>query len=451
MLNRDAAGASALILACLLTLACGAGDMQPIRVDEGRPNVVLVMIDTARAGYMDFYGGPGSLTPFLSGVAQESTLLTRAFSTSSWTAPSTASLFTGQYPNEHGVTEGFFVHKHRVGAQGKDGAQGMELNRIPEETVTLPMLFQRSGYATFGVSSNPNICVPMGFASGFGRFHLERNHASAATLFALLRSWRDDLEGSQPYFVYLHLTDPHDPYVKWEDFYVEPEDEADERKARYWSELRYVDDQLRRIYEWLNAERNTIFAVVSDHGDTGHTPQLYNELHQVIMLFRAPGLGVVQQEVEVNVSLIDVLPTLAELAGIDGDLLRSAAGRSLVPILRRGALQADLRETLLERTLFAHRTDKEGGAWWSAMNQNWKLIERPDHTLELYDHGADLQERNDVSARHPEVVESLREAIDRYKAFQPEAAPTNVTIDLDAELEESLRALGYVDSPTDSD
>lgn len=428
--------------------------MQPIRVKEGRPNVVLVLIDTARAGYMDFYGGPGVLTPFLSRIAQDSTVLTRAFSTSSWTAPSTASLFTGQYPNQHGVTEGLFVHNHRVAKLGKESGENLELNRIAEGALTLPTLFRKSGYATFGLSSNPNICVPMGFAEGFDRFRLEKNHASAGTLFSLLRGWRSEIEDWQPAFVYLHLTDPHDPYEKHEGFYVAPEDEADEPKARYQSELRYVDDQIRRVYEWLSADQNTIFVVVSDHGEefsdhgsTGHEPQLYNELNQVIMLFHAPGRGVVRQRVERNVSLIDVLPTLAELAGIDGGLSGAEAGRSLVPILLGGAPRDELQRALGERTLFAHRIDNQGGAWWSALKGHWKLIERPDHTLELYDHAVDLDEHDDVSAGHPDVVRELQEALAEYKAYRPESAHTSVTIDLDPELKESLEALGYVDSP----
>ena len=433
--------------------------MEPIRARDGRPNVVVVMIDTARAGHMDFYGGPGGLTPFLSELARESTCLTRAFSTSSWTAPSTASLFTGQYPNEHGVTEGFFVHKQRVREQGEDDPRTMALNRIRAGTVTLPVLFRRNGYSTFASASNPNICDAMGFASGFDRFH-QKTDASAEVVFAQLRTWRDELEGSQPYFVYVHVSDPHEPYEKWEEFYVEPiqgGDEGDEMKARYWSELRYVDAQIRRMYEWLGADQNTIFVVVSDHGEeffdhgeTGHKPQLYNELTQVVMLLHAPGLGIEAQEIDVNVSLIDVLPTLAELAEIDLDGVDttqpvSAAGRSLVPLLRRAPGAVSLREELAHRTLFAHRTDHDGGDWWAATNRNWKLIERPDGTRELYDHEGDLGERNDVIARHPERAEPLREALDGHKAFRPEAPPTRVEIDLDDELQESLKDLGYVE------
>lgn len=423
-------------------------DEDPIEVGDGPPNVVLVLIDTARADYLDFYGAPRNITPFLSGIAEQSTLFTRAFSTSSWTAPSTASIFTSLYPIQHGVLEGFFLHIRKNQLRTDENLPTLELNQMPLDRPTLPEIFQSLGYSTFGLSSNPNIGETMGFSRGFEYFHKE-NDESSGGIYKRLTKWRDAIEDSQPYFLYLHVSDPHEPYTKWDKYYEAPDGEADEEKAKYLSEIGYVDEYLRKVYELLSVDRNTLFVVVTDHGEefldhgnTGHKPQVYNELMQVVMMYYAPSLGIEPQRLDVNASLIDVLPTLIELVG--GDPPDGSAGTSLVPFLKVQPGRETLEESLHERTLFAHRSAFQGGGFWAATYQNWKLIQRPDQSLELYDHRDDMAEQNDVLDDHPEVSATLLAALEAHQAIQPETAPTSVEVELSERLVEQLESLGYV-------
>ena len=73
--------------------------------DDRRPDVVLVVLDTLRADVLSFYGAAEERAPFLARLAEEGTVFEKAFSTSTWTAPATASVLTGTYPDRHGVVD----------------------------------------------------------------------------------------------------------------------------------------------------------------------------------------------------------------------------------------------------------------------------------------------------------------------------------------------------------
>ena len=76
--------------------------------------MILILIDTLRPDHLPFYGYPRDTAPFLTRLAEESSVFMNAFSTSAWTAPSTASLFTARYPRHHGVTLGLQVQRAQV-------------------------------------------------------------------------------------------------------------------------------------------------------------------------------------------------------------------------------------------------------------------------------------------------------------------------------------------------
>ena len=136
-------------IALAVVAACsGAGP------ENRRPNVVLVVIDTLRPDHLGFYGHPHETAPFLAKVAAKSSVFTNAFSTSSWTVPSVASLFTGLYPTRHGVIEGLFAHEMRRDKMMARGATTLELARIADDVATLPEHFRRGGYR--GFASEPD-------------------------------------------------------------------------------------------------------------------------------------------------------------------------------------------------------------------------------------------------------------------------------------------------------
>ena len=430
----------------LLLSACRT----PETTSPQRPNVVLILIDTLRADHLGFYGYPKEYAPFLASLADESVVFDRAFSTSSWTAPSTSSLFTSLYPNQHGVTKGFNMTRKRNARLSREGHQLIELNSLPAGVTTLPERFKAMGYTTFGLASNPNIGDEMGFSRGFDHFHRDLDW-TASDFLDQLTKWEGLIDESHPFFAYLHFNDVHGPYEEREPYYEPQQDWMEDRRARYLSSIGYADEYIRRIYEMLGLEANTILVVVSDHGEEfhdhgglAHDPSLYIELNRVVMLLHAPFLRLDPRRVEPNVSLIDVLPTLMDL--VAGEPIPSAQGRSLVPALKYGSESEAFLKQLTGRMLFAHRLGLESPRpFWAAMQRQWKLIERPDGNLEAYQHESDPGEKRNLYSRDPsQVPVKLISALEEFKTLAPVEAPSQVEIDVDENLEKTLESLGYV-------
>ncbi|HXU29034.1 MAG TPA: sulfatase, partial [Thermoanaerobaculia bacterium] len=158
-----------------------------------RPNVVLYLIDTLRADRLGAYGSKRGLTPRIDAFARGSTLFEHAYSASSWTRPSTATILTGLSPLEHGVT--------RLD------------RRLPEAIRTLPERLHDAGYETAAWSANAHITRETGFAQGFDRFEYFDDLPRADALGRRALAWVDGLaprEGA-PFFLYLHTIDPHAP------------------------------------------------------------------------------------------------------------------------------------------------------------------------------------------------------------------------------------------------
>ncbi len=439
-----------LCLSLLLLASCGSGGEDP----EGpRPNVVVITIDTLRPDHLGFGGATRETAPFLAELASRGTVFDRAFSTSSWTAPATASLFTGLYPTRHGVVLGFFAHFQQEGG----AADSLELRPMPRDRATMPEVFRDAGYTTFGLATNLNIAPPLGFDRGFDHFeHLD--DLPAGDLLARLGEWKPALDAAVPFFLYLHLNDVHWPYEEHAPWFTPSEDKRANFVSAYQSEISLLDTVLRRLYEDYDLGRDTLIAVVSDHGEEflehgawDHRFTLYRELTQVLFLVHGPDLGVPAQRVETNVGLVDVLPTVAELARIEEPPLGN--GRSLAPLLREGERDESFLATLEERPLFAHRLSRHGGEekeLWSVMKGGWKMIEHVDpqgaSQRVLFNLNRDrLDQRPVPPTRRPEVAADLGALLDEFKARGTDVHGEAESIDLDPVLLQKLKKLGYID------
>ncbi len=428
----------------------GCSRKHPISSVSDRPNVVVVLCDTLRAGYLGFNGYPGYTSPFLTELSKSSINFKRAFATSSWTAPSTGSLFTSMYPHRHGVIEGFMCHKDRMEEFKKKGRAIINLNRIPSDIPTMPELFQSAGYLTLGVAANINIGSAMGFDRGFDRFELFQNDP-ASTLYRRVKGWINDVSPSkQPIFLYTHFNDPHYPYVKHYFHYEKPVDKKYEPRARYLSEIRYLDKYIGKLYDFMGANSNTIFVVISDHGEefwdhgnVGHKSGLHWELTNVLTMFHAPFLGLKPAGIDVNISLIDVLPTILDLIGFRK--VSGMEGLSLVPILKSDDQSTKLKELLDDRTIFAHRMlVGPQTQFWAAINRHWNMIELPDSKKVLFDHRNDLPEKQDVFSDSPDITDGLTKKLEYFKSHGSRVNIETTPVDMDKDLLEELKSLGYV-------
>ena len=145
------------------------------------------------------------------------------------------------------------------------------------------------------LAANINIGGAIGFDRGFDRFERMRR-ASAADVDVRPQQWMSERVEDQPLFVYLHFNDVHAPYKSQSPWFTPHSDRLENIKARYDSEISYVDDTLRKMFErfgWLDGD--TVVAVLSDHGEefeehsqVGHHVTLYRELVQILTLFYAP-------------------------------------------------------------------------------------------------------------------------------------------------------------------
>ena len=444
----------ALLGAALLS-ACGggAGDEAPSGPPPDALDVVVVLLDTLRADALSIYGAEREVAPFLAGMARQGTVFERVWSTSTWTAPATASVLTGCYPDRHGVTRGFLAHFREAdeGALDEGDVEQIELHAISTQAATLAERFQRLGYATYGMAANINIGDEMEFDRGFDRF--ERHHGETAKeLRQRLLDWKEELGGERPSFLYLHFNDVHEPYHLRPRFFAPPtdlEDDVQRAYAQYLSEVGYVDSFLARLAGELNWSEDTLLVVVADHGEEfmdhgqmAHEFTLFSELSQVPMIVYGPSLGVQAGRFPENVSVVDLAPTLFELVGLPEE---EFDGRSLAAICQRRDKTPTVDESnaWAERPLYLHRFER-GKHLWGVVIGRWKLIQNYDGRVALFDLVEDPRETRNLREAEPARVERLLELLDEHRERGVNAESRRVDVTIDQAMLDRLKTLGYV-------
>lgn len=427
------------LLPVLAGLALGCAERPPSPPIE---RILLVTVDTLRADHVGAYGEL-SLTPAIDALAAEGVVLLEACTPTPSTGPAHASLFTGRYPWHHGVLENATL--------------------LGGEPPVLAELLRERGFATAAFVASFIVDERFGFARGFdhyhfdptesytwrgrpqGRFWSRADRVAAATL-EWLAEHRDE-----PFFVWVHLFDPHSPYRPEpgmrRDEPVDltgkrvPPGVADGEELReliraYRGEVRYADAQLGRLTEGLvelGLLDSTAVVVTSDHGeglgDHGlleHGTNLHDELVRVPLVIRAPGLPA-GRRLRGAAQLEDLAPTLLALAG--APVPEGMDGLDLGPWLA-GRRDDSPRDAVLGR----RRRYPKAPDLYFVRDGNEKWIGTPRRGRR-YDLEADPRERR--GRRDPELPPELRGAL----AAEP-AAGERV---LDAETEAALRALGYLE------
>jgi arylsulfatase A-like enzyme/Flp pilus assembly protein TadD len=383
--------------------------------ERARPNVLLITLDTTRADRLGCYGGPAGITPALDALAAEGIRFAQADSPVPLTLPAHATLLSGLLPLHHGL---------RV-----NGAGG-----FPRDRETLATLFSGAGYRTAAFVGSFVLDRRFGLGRGFASYddEVERDPARegsaeperrAEAVIDAVERWLDR-EDSRPFFVWVHLFDPHAPY--------EPPEPYGDRFGAYGGEIAYIDAQLGRLLARVD-RGNTIVALAGDHGESlgehgelMHGLLLYESTLRVPLIVAAPSVR--PYVVDRPVSTADLAPTLAGLAGLE---LRSD-GRDLSSDLRDGRQPdpADLyAETEYPRTF-----------GWSALaslrRENLKLV--AGLTEELVD--ARSGEKNNIADRERRTFHDLSS---RLRAIRATAVASPTTA-VDDETRAKLASLGYV-------
>lgn len=392
MIGR-ANGAVALALAAGLLLAgCSRG---PARFAEP-PNLLLIVVDTLRADHLSFHGYERNTTPQLTELlAAGGIVFENAYAPASWTAPSMASILTGLDPSR-------LVPRQDLRAFG-----------IPRGEATLAKSLRARGYSTAGFVGNLFVHQGMGFAQGFDDYWVvpgdyESIPKPAETVLEPALAWLEARRGREdPFFLYVHFMDPHDPYTSplllegKSEFYPEysgpirgdhvhplnegsmslsadPASDVRQLVALYDSEILHLDQAAARLISAAErvSSRPTMVVFTSDHGeeiqDHGgwtHGRTLYEEIVHVPLAVRVDGLLRGGRRIAGNVSTIDIAPTLLSAAegpvnGLDGqDLLPTILDPRRAPARRpifvrhwqRGPIRAALLVDRRKILLFNHR------------------------------------------------------------------------------------------------
>lgn len=394
-----------------------------------RPNFVLVTLDTTRADAIGAYGERTDVTPHLDALARDGVRFDRAYSVTPLTIPAHSSIMTGLYPPRHGVRDNgdFF---------------------LGDDADTLAERLGRAGYRTGAAVAAEVTSHHWGFAQGFGTF-LDDMGATQRDRWRVARrgdavvddalGWLGAQSEAEPWFLWVHLFDPHTPYDAPVAFAAQfPNDP-------YRAEVAYADSQVGRLLDVVaarpDADRTWIVVVadhgegLGEHGEATHGVLLYDPTIRVPLIIHGPGVrpGVVATPA----SLVDLAPTLLDLAGLPAQGLD---GRSLTPELR-GEPGGAARDVYAE-SLYAwhHYGWAPQRALISAAD---KLIDST--TPELYA-AADRDERADLAASAPDRVAAQRAQLEAlYATLVP--AGTAHAADLSEEQRAQLEALGYVSGP----
>jgi arylsulfatase A-like enzyme/Flp pilus assembly protein TadD len=389
--------------------------------------VVLISIDTLRADRLPAYGYAQVETPHLERLRRDAVVFENAYTHVPLTLPAHASLFTGQLPPEHQVRDNLGY-------------------TVDAKTPLMASLLKAHGYTTGAAVSAYVLRSATGIARGFDFYDDKIEAPPGVDAAGSVQRAGDDtarraldwLSGvaQQPFFLFLHLYEPHSPFDPPEPFKTRyagrPYDgevaTADLIVGRFLDELR-----ARGLYE------RALVIVLSDHGeglgDHGeefHGILLYREVLHVPLLVKLPGSARAGTRVATPVELVDVLPTLLSLVG----------AQAPAP-LRGQSLFAPQRAA---RRIYAETYYPRVHLGWSELravvDERWHYIDGP--RPELYDVRADPAQRNDLAERERTQVRSLRKALGDFPSGF--AGPASVSRqDL-----EKLSALGYLGGGSDA-
>ena len=398
-------------------------------------NVVVVTLDTTRWDRLGAYGDRAAQTPNLDRLAAEGVLFEQAITSVPLTLPAHSTLFTGLLPPRHGVRDngGYVLDpKHTTLAHMlKDG--GWKTGAFVGAFVLDGRWGLDQGFDTYV----DDFDVAKYKTASVGNVARRANEVTDTAL-----SWLEK-NSNDPFFAWIHYYDAHTPYDPPEPY------RSRFKKQPYAGEIAFVDSQLGRVLQWLDARdltRRTIVVAIGDHGESlnehgegTHGLFIYESTTRVPFIIRAPFGKTAGRRVSSTVRSEDVMPTLLDLIGrsVPGDI----QGRTLVPLMTGAAGDLNLdaySESLYPRNHYG----------WSELRAlragRFKYIAAPKP--ELYDLERDPGELENLHDQRRSLADRMASELQRLSAETPEAARGPSAVD--PETRERLAALGYIGSFT---
>lgn len=479
--------------------------------------IIIYVVDCLRADHVSCYGYHRQTTPSIDNLAQDSILFENAFSPSTWTKPVAASLLTSLYSPAHGLR--------------------MRTDVLKWDIHTLPELLRDHGYVTLAISTIGNVSSSLGIGKGFDRFidlykepsllakrpvadvKYEKlyHEKQGEVIFPLaedineaLFPWIDE-HFHQHLFAFIWAMDPHDPYNPPEGWklYVDPKykgrmDGSRElaKQARrpedlqhlvnlYDSEVAYTDHCFGQLIAYLKRKGiydETAIFILGDHGEAfgdhghmlhGHLP--FEEIIRVPLVMKLPGQSHAGQRVSGLVSLLDIMPTILDLANVPSSewesLTQGSSSLNTLDNTNQGTHKMIFSETQAveaNNAVYSVRTEKWKYIWVKPPDRAKRIkslrriVTNPPLLIELlrnplfylrrqvnvtheylYDLADDPKESNNLAHKMPHIASHYQGAIRSWRQecekFIDEYEELAMQSEIDKVTLEHLRALGYID------
>jgi arylsulfatase A-like enzyme len=426
-------------------------------------NLLLITIDTLRADHLGCYGYQRDTSPAIDALAESGMRFTRSFCQRPKTSPSFATIHTGTYPARHGV----------------HGAMQV----LAPDNETLAEVLSEAGWTTAAVITNGNLYPAFGFDQGFETYLV--GHANAEEVSNAALAWLERRgPSSEPWFLWIHYTDPHTSYAPpppYNTMFGGGTSLARSGHQRqvdlYDGEIRYVDDQIKRVLEWMDVSKShdrSLVVFTADHGESlgEHDYYYMHGLHpyepsaHVPLTISAAGLIPSGTASGALIGGVDIAPTLLDALGID--VPGHVQGLSFLPtavglsnngpqdfvLIEAGygfhdyagktrALRRESTKYVQRLTSWAKWPRGLVAALWT-MNARLEGGLAPD---ELYDLATDPKENVNLLMQRRSRSEAERRILDAFatRLFDEgtvEASPGPAK--LDPSTKKSLRSLGYL-------
>jgi len=459
----------------LLIISCSSKTLEhrgPIG-SEDRPNVLLIVVDTLRADHLGCYGERRPTSPFIDSLARNGVLFKQAITVMPATLPSFSSILTSRVPRRHGVM---------VNGETLSSAQ-----------VTLTEILQIRGYHTAAFISSFVLDARFGVNQGFEYYNEELNDKERGekgvsrrgekTVDAVL-SWTDRYPDKEPFFIMVHLWDPHWPYMppkgylemvdrKHSDSITgtfenimqvrkkliasggKPGDDSRQLDALYSGEVRYTDECVKRLLNGMETRgflENTIVVFTADHGENmwehppnyfGHAGNIYHTSVHVPLIIMALGRLKGGKIIDHMVRSIDLAPTFLELLGIAPQ--QEFQGYSFAKLLMSDV--SIHREEALP--CFIEANGATGMQPRAVFDGQFKLIQFPyeNNRYELFNLIEDPGEQNNLITVSEIILQSktskLKNALNEWYISNPVRRSLG-RVQVSDDAREKLKALGYI-------
>jgi arylsulfatase A-like enzyme len=364
-----------------------------------RPHIILLSVDALSPNHLGFNGYGRAISPHLDALAKRSVRFENAYAQGPSTRLSVPSLFTSLYD-----------------PQIKRSKHGRIPLAVLPSNLTLAEILQKAGYSTVAVVPSTYFTGWSGITQGFRvvddtAAKVKGPHTSRAVSDAVIERLEFAKEQEQPLFLWAHYYDPHGPFDQPPGAPVFGKSSKDV----YDAEIQHTDEHIGRVIAWIDENipaKERLLIVTADHGESfderhavkHHGYDLHTDVLHVPLLLQMPAFA--PRTVQGAVSLMDIAPTLVNVARVDGEF--AFEGTSLVPAMVGGE---GLEERVTFHTFYLPefvKKEKDPLRIVAARTERFNLIhDRETGVHSLYDFVADRGENNNLFHTEREVVDKL--------------------------------------------